>query len=199
MADEESKPSAADYANMAKAACYVVNNMNSALDFDKARGLCEPAAKDFAEQCIKKACDAAPDYLKEVKPEIVEDMKKCSKKCGGACGGKQQQENKKKGGSCGGVASASCSSACAAGPGFQPSEAVSMRAQLEAAKAVAESALSAVAGTLAAAPSTTTTAPGALAGPTIVIDVATLTELGGAITSLIMTQEALISRMGVGL
>lgn len=209
----ESKPTSAQYAEIATAMADAAKSMPSALDFDKARGLAEEAAADVANKMIEDTIEELDDYLKEEKPEIVEDMKKCCKKGGGACGGKQQKENKKKGGSCGGVASSACASSCAATPGFQPSQAVALRAQFEAAKAVAEQTLEAVAGTIAATmgtlgscPSTITTAEGSPAGPTIVIDSQTLSELiaalgeiSGALTSLIMTQDALIGRTGLGL
>ena len=195
----ENTPKPADLANIAQAAADVANNLPSALDFDKERGLLEPLAEDVAKEAIDEVLDEVDDYLKDVKPEIVEDMKKCSKKCGGGCSGKTQRENKKKGGSCGRVSSCAVSSSCSASPGFQPPAALMIRAELEAARKIALGTTPAVAATLAAVPSIVTTAEGSLAGPTIAQLTATLTELAATLESLILTQDALIKNMGVGL
>lgn len=143
-------PTPSELADVAQKASDIASSMPSALDNDKIRGLAEPAAADAAKASVDKLIDEIDDYVKENKPEIVEDIKKQAKKCGGACGGKQQKENKSKGGSCGATATASASSSCAAAPGFQPCEALSLKNALEPIKITMETVTAALKGTLGA-------------------------------------------------
>ena len=193
------KPTAAQYSEIASKMAEAAAAMPSALEVDASKGLTEPPAADFAKECIDKMCKGASDYLKNIKPEIIEDLKKMSKKSGGACGGKQQAENQKKGGSCGSVASSAAASAAAAAPGFQPFQAVTMRALLEAAKEVCEKDIAAVAATMGTVPSIITMPEGAPAVPTIAQCLAILGELEACLISLRLTQEALLTQIGIGL
>lgn len=208
----DNTPSASDLANIAQAAADIASNMPSALDFDAARGLSEPSAEDVAQQAVDEMMEEVDDYLKEVKPEIVEEMKKQAKKCGGGCSAKTQEENKKKGGSCGGVRDTAVSSSCAASLGFQPSGALTIRAELEAARKLAKETVEATASTLTKATSTLTLVPSmittaegtpdaAIANLTETVTelIAALGEITATLSSLIMTQDALIKNMGVGL
>ena len=209
----ESTPKPEELATIAQAAADVASNLPLALDFDKERGLLEPATEKVANEAVDELMDELDDYLKEVKPEIVKNMKNCSKKCCGGCSKKTQEETRKKRGSCGKVASTSKAASCAASPGFQPPAALMFRAEIEAARALAmktvaatSSSLVAANATLASVPSIVTTVEGTPAVPTITQLSAAVVELIGAITeiastleSLIMTQTAFIKNAGIGL
>lgn len=195
MADDSAPvvlPNVADLNKIASTCAKAAAAMPSALAIDAMKGLAEPMAKEVAEQAVKKCCGGASDYLKKVKPEIQKDLEETAKKCCGGCCKSTEEKIKKKGGSCGGVRSSACSTAAAAAPGFCPGDTVSIYAQIQAAKSVAQDALAAATATLGAIPSIVTTAEGTPAATTIVQCLALCGELMTALGSLIATQDALL-------